>query len=160
MLPPSLLLRLTFAAAVLGAFAYTDVKSYHAGENSVQVEFDKYKAAQVQAAIAEQTARAAKEQALNQANQKVTDDYESLKAATATAVGALTADRVRLQATITAARRAASQNPTPGPSPDVTPEDGVLGECVQRREEVAADAAALSDQLTALQSWVNTVVPE
>ena len=104
-----------------------------------------------------------KEHAMQTANEKVIQDYESLKTATATAVSALDADRVRLQQALSRARSgnsAAPANPQAGLPPDAAPESRILSECLARYEAVAGDADELSNGLKALQDYVNNVVPK
>ena len=54
-------------------------KMYKMGGNSVQVEFDTYKNQQVLDTLAAEKAARAKEQSLQVANRKVSENYESLK---------------------------------------------------------------------------------
>jgi len=132
-------------------------KCYVLGQKSVQVEFDAYKNQQVLDRLAAEQAAREKEHSMLTANQKVSQNYESLKVATATAVSALDADRLQLQSSIAAAR-GASCDPKAGPATDATPEDIVLGQCLQRYEAVAGDAKVLADQVIGLQEYVTKVV--
>ena len=131
-------------------------KMYKIGGNSVQVTFDAYKNQQVLDTLAAERAARAKEQSLQVANQKVSQNYETLKTATATAVGALDADRLRLQAALAA--RSVPGDPGASPSADASPEVRILGECIDRRSEVAKDAQAVTDKLIGLQDYVRRVV--
>ena len=147
--------------AVLEAWA--GYKLHHAGYEEgraeVQSLFDAYKSQSIEQAMAAQVAANAKEHAMTLANEKVTDEYESLKTATSTAVRALDSDRVRLQEALRAARNRAAPGDTQAPpGPDATPESRILGECLQRYESVAGDAQALSDTVKALQDYVRNVV--
>ena len=133
---------------------------YLEGKTEVGREFSAYRETALQTALAAQAASVAKERAMETANLKVTENYESLKTATSTAVRALDSDRLRLQAAL-----ASRSRPTPGDPAAVTgtaqtPEVGILSECLQRYEAVASDADTISDQLKALQDYVNNVVPK
>lgn len=154
--PLSLLLNWRVWVAVALAASYYFV--YTKGQESVQVDFDKYMIQQTKVVLDAQTAAREKEHSMEVENEKVTHDYESLKAATATAVGALDTERLRLQSVIASTHSGATSDPKAGPVADATPEDGVLGECLQRYEAVAGDAQALSDNTTGLQNYVNGVV--
>jgi hypothetical protein len=131
-------------------------KVYKMGEKAVQVEFDQYKDQQVLATLAAERAARAKEQTLQTANKKVSDNYEILKTATATAVLSLDNDRMRLQSAL-AARGTSSDSASKLPA-DAAPEVGILSGCLNKYEAVAVDADALSDQVKALQDYVNSVV--
>lgn len=150
---------LVLIAANVGSYFKGHSAGVDAGHAEVQVQFDAYKQTALEQALAAQVAKDAAEKRMNDANQKVSQDYENLKTATGTAVRALSLDRLRLQSEL-----AASHNPAPGDTPagpaaDATAEDRVLGECLQRYEAVAGDAAAASDQVTALQAYLSKVVP-
>ena len=145
----------TYAALALAAsWAF----AFHFGANSVQVKFDLYKNEQVSIALAAQTAAREKEHAMQASNQKVTENYESLKTATATAVGALDSDRMRLQAALAAS--SVPPDTGAGLRPDAAPKDRILSECLRRYEEVAADSDALADQVIGLQAYITKVVPK
>jgi len=145
-------LALVVAQCVFGTIMYTE------GEKSVQVAFDEYKNEQILNTLAAESAARQKEHTLQSENYKVSQDYDALKSNTTAAISNLAAERVRLQATIATLHRATGGAPAPGPIADAPPEDRVLGECVSRRTEVAGDAQSLSDQVTGLQRYVNTVV--
>jgi hypothetical protein len=140
------------------ALIATHIFVYKKGEESIQVDFDVYKNEQILSALAAETAARAKEQSLNLANKKVTDNYESLKTATATVVKSLDADRMRLQAAISSSDSTTAKDTGTGLQPIESPKDRVLNGCLQRYEEVATDADQLSDQVIALQEYVNKVV--
>ena len=132
-------------------------KAYTMGEAHTQAAFDAYVNQQAQnELIAEETARV-KEHAMQTANQKVSQNYESLKTATGTAVSALDADRLRLQSAFAAS--AASCDTGTRPGADASPKDDILDRCLERYEGVAGDAKKLSDQVIGLQEYVRTVVP-
>lgn len=133
-------------------------RGYESGRAEVQTLFDAYREDALEKALAAQVATAAKEHAMTLANEKVSTDYESLQTATSLAVRSLDADRVRLQAALSARRGAASSNPQAGLPPDAGPEVGILSECLARYEAVAGDADQLSGQVKALQDYVNNVV--
>ena len=128
--------------------------------DAVQAAFDKYVAAAKDGALREQTKRDTEAAVMRTTNEKVTADYESLKTATATAVRALDADRMRTLSALAAARHsAAPSDPATGLPADASSEDRVLAECLNRYEEVAGDADGLSNQVKALQDYVHRVVP-
>lgn len=131
------------------------------GRTQVQLQFDAYRSKVTSDALAEQAKRAAETETLKTTNQKVTDNYVSLQAATSTAVRALDSDRMRLQSALAAARnRPAPSNPAAGLPPDASPEDGILRECLTRYEALAGDADTLSDTVKALQDYITRVVPK
>ena len=136
-------------------FGYT---MYKKGQENVQVEFDMYKNQQILNALNAENVARAKERVLQSTNDKVTKDYENLKTATAVAVSALDADRMRLQSTLAASHSTAPKDSSTGAGIIESPEDGVLTECLARYEEVAGDADALSNQVKALQDYINKVV--
>jgi hypothetical protein len=163
---PTLLLdpRLWGVLIFIVAEAFAGITVYNKGlthgRAEVQVQFDAYVKKDLEQTVAEQVKRNAETARMNDLNQKVTAEYESLKTATATAVKSLDGDRLRLLSALAAARhRAPTSDPTPGLVPDASPEVGILGECLQRYEAVAGDAAALSDQVKGLQDYVHRVVP-
>jgi hypothetical protein len=133
-------------------------RGYLAGKAEVQATFDSYRADALEQALAAQAESTLKTQAMQAANEKVSADYVSLQTATATAVGALNRDRLRLQAAIAARSGATPDNPGPGLQPDAGPEVRILGACITEYESVASDAQSLSDKVTALQAYVNKVV--
>lgn len=153
--------RLWLAIAFAAALAFGSYQCVQFGKNSVQVEFDVYKNQQILNTLAAEVAARAKEHVMQDTNLKVSENYEILKAATATAVKSLDADRMRLQSALAAA----SSRPTPGNTgaglkPDASPESRILSSCLSRYEEVAGDADQLSDQVTGLQDYINRVVPK
>lgn len=135
-------------------------KGLDTGRAEVQAQFSAYKEVAREEAIAALQKNAAETKAMNETNQKVTANYESLKTATATAIGALDVNRLRLQAALTARNRTTPGNPVSSAPADAAPEDRILGECLAKYEEVAGDANGLSDQVKALQDYVTTVVPK
>jgi hypothetical protein len=151
--------------AVLGLLAANAVsystghhKGYLTGRAEVQDEFTAYKEQSFEQAMAEQVKRNAEAARMSETNQKVTENYETLKTATSTAVRALDSDRMRLQAAIASRRSSATSDTKAGLSPDAGPEVRVLGECIRRYEEVAGDAQSLSDTVKSLQDYVAGVV--
>lgn len=133
---------------------------YEKGKNEVEVQFTLFKNQQLESALAEQVKRDAEWKRLNDENQKVSQDYESLKTATATAVRSLDADRMRLQATLAAYRRATNSDPAAPKRIDEDAAIGVLSECIDRYGSVAATADSQADTLKALQEYVRNVVPK
>jgi Protein of unknown function (DUF2514) len=133
-------------------------KMYKMGGNSVQVEFDMYKNQQVLDTLAAEKAARVKEQSLQVANRKVSENYESLKTATATAVGALDAERMRLQAALAAS--SASGDTSAVTRTDGTAKDYIFSRCLERYEAVARDAAAVADKAVGLQDYIKNVVPK
>jgi hypothetical protein len=123
----------------------------------VQVEFDAYKNQQVLDMLAAEKAAREKEHSLQTANRKVSENYETLKAATAVAVGALDADRVRLSDALTAS------DPGANPSARACADDSarirnVLGSCADALQKMAGAADATENQLIGLQDYVKNVV--
>jgi hypothetical protein len=154
---------LILALAVSNAFSYFKGHSsgYAEGYGAGHQEFLVFKEQALESAMAEQVRRNEIEATLKTANQKVTENYVSLQAATSTAVRALDADRLRALAALTSARGgAAPLNTSTGLPANATAEDGVLSECFRRYEEVAGDAEQLSSQVTALQDYITKVVPQ
>ena len=99
----------------------------------------------------------AKEQSLQVANQKVSQNYETLKTATAVAVGALDADRMRLQDAITAS------DPGANPAARACADDAarlrhVFGQCANALQAMARVADNQENQLVGLQDYVRSVV--
>lgn len=141
--------------AFFGIARYNDYQQ-DIGAARVQLRWDAEKREQLEDAIQAQAAARAKERVLQAANQKVSQDYESLKQATATAVGALDDDRMRLQAALAAHR--SPGDPTAGGKSDAATKDDILDGCVRAFAQVAGDAGRLSDQVTGLQKYVKDVV--
>ena len=133
---------------------------YETGRAEVQAEFTLFKEQALEAAMAAQAERTAAEKRMADANQKVTENYESLKDATAVAVRALDADRVRLQATLAAYRGATGKDPAPGACIDGDALVRSFSECVDRYSAVASELDQTSDTLKALQAYVRDVVPQ
>ena len=153
--------RLWLAVAFAAALAFGSYQCVQFGKNSVQVQFDMYKNQQILNTLAAEVAARAKEHAMQDTNLKVTDNYETLKTATATAVKSLDADRMRLQSALAAASGSTAPVYTgAGLKPDASPESRILSGCLSRYEEVAGDADQLSDQVVALQDYINRVVPK
>ena len=163
-MPPTLLLsllanwRIWAAVALAAAGAYLHHMGYVSGRNEVQVAFDAYKAKDLEQAMAAQAAQTTKEQAMQAANLKVKEDYESLKSATAVAVSALDADRLRLQSALAAYRSATGQDSGATARIDDAAAIGVLAECVDSFAAMAATADRESDRLKALQTYVVEVI--
>ena len=154
--PLSILLnwRIWVGVALLASHGW----AYHLGGLAKTVDFAKYVQARTDAALAAEREARAKEATLNQANQKVTEDYESLKTATATAVGALDSNRLQLLATIRTRNSGTPRSASACQCADATPQERVLTSCVTEYSSVAGDAEALSNQVTGLQAYVKTVV--
>lgn len=150
--------RLWAVLALAGTLAASYWKAYHLGAQSVQADFDAYVSQLAQAELqAEQDARA-KEHSMQSANLKVSQNYESLKTATAVAVGALDADRLRLQDAITAS------DPGANPAARACADDAarlrsVVGQCATALQKLAGTADGTEDQLVGLQDYVRSVVP-
>jgi len=150
--------RVWLAAALVASGAYL----YHAGSVSgkaaIQSQFDAYKTKDAEQALAAQIERQAKESAMQTANLKVSQDYESLKAATALAVSALDRDRMRLQAALAAYRGATGKDSGTGLQIDDSAIVGSFSECINRYSDLAKEADALSGQVIGLQDYINKVV--
>jgi hypothetical protein len=142
---------LAIALGIATRFVYTK------GAESVQVKFDMYKNQQISDALNAEKAVRAKELSLQEANQKVSENYESLKSATAVVVKSLDADRVRLQSILASRNSSPSGVTQTSTAANDPPESRILGECLQRYESVAGDADGLSNQVKALQDFVNTI---
>ena len=144
--------------SLLACCGYMHHRGYVSGKAEVQSVFDAYKTQDLEQALAAQAAQTLKEQAMQAANTKVSENYESLKTATATAVRALDADRMRLQNTIASYRRTTGSDTAPSSGIDGAAQIDVLAGCIDRRVEVAKDAAKDADTLKALQEYVSNVV--
>jgi hypothetical protein len=157
-MPLSLILSPRVWGAILAAIVMTAAcwKSYHYGASSVQVEFDRYRATITDQALKAEQAARAKERDMQTANQKVSQNYESLKQATATAVVALDADRMRLQDSLGGA--AALSAESAARADDATRARYVVGQCAEALSKLAKSADATEDRLSGLQEYVNTVV--
>jgi hypothetical protein len=128
------------------------------GKHEVQLQFDLFKEQALERAMAAQAERAQEEQRLKAINAHQKENYDALIHATATAVGAVDADRLRLLSDIAASRgSSAPVDPATGLPTDATPQERVLAECINRRAEVAEDAERLSNQVTGLQSFISGV---
>ena len=163
-MPPTLLLsplsnwRIWAAVALAAAGAYLHHMGYVSGRNEAQIVFDAYRAKDLEQAMAAQAAQTLKEQAMQAANMKVKSDYESLKSATAVAVSALDADRLRLQAALAAYRGATGKDSGTGLQIDDSAIVGSFSECINSYSDLAKEADALSGQVIGLQDYVNKVV--
>ena len=129
-------------------------EAYRMGENYSLLLLQQYKLEQSTKYIALQKQYAEDTAKWQESNQKVTENYESLKVATSVAVGALDAERMRLLAVL--AKRTA---PTPGqaqasPGADDGGETGVLTECINSYASVAGQADRLADKVTGLQDYI------
>jgi hypothetical protein len=157
MLPLSLLLnwRVWAALVLVAAVALAGLTGFRAGERRVQEQFDSYKVAQLQEAEKQQEAARLKEQALNESNRKLGDDLAKATQDTNNGIRDLAALRMRQHSTSSSI---VSQNPSPSSSPASTPEDGVLAECRDRRDQLAGEAQQLSDQVNALQEYIKGVL--
>ncbi|NVO05649.1 MAG: hypothetical protein HXX19_06780 [Rhodoferax sp.] len=132
-------------------------KCFKLGEQDGLQQLAAYKAEQVAQALAADQAARDKEHSMQSANQKVTANYETLKAATAVAVGALDADRMRLQDALTAS------DPTANPSAracadDATRTRAVVRSCAAALQKLAGYADGTENQLIGLQDYVRSVV--
>jgi len=154
-MPLSLLLnpRVWMAIILVVLEAMGGWKLYRMGTRAGDEKLAAYKAEQTQLQLDAEVKARAKETELINTNQKVTENYESLKTATATAVGALDAERVRLMSRLAAASGAPKDSGT-GLVLNAPPQDRIRDQCLGRYEEVAGDAQALSDQVVALQSYI------
>jgi len=150
--------RVWLIAALAAAGIYSHHLGYVSGSADVQSVFDAYKTKDIEQAMAAQVLRQEQEAAMTAANLKVTQDYESLKSATATAVAALDRDRMRLQATIAAYRRATGKDSSTVAGIDGEALVGSFSECIDRYSGLAKEADSTSDTLKALQDYVNKVV--
>ena len=161
LLDPRLWGLLIGAVLEVAALWYAHHKGVVSGRAEIQAQFDTYRLQAQQAALKAQQERDAEAKTMRETNEKVTANYESLKTATATAVRTLDSERMRLLSALAAAgHSAAPSDPQSGLPADATAEDRVLGQCLARYEDVAGDAQQLSDQVKALQGYVNNVVPK
>lgn len=150
--------RVWLVAALAAAGIYSHHLGYVSGSADVQSVFDAYKTKDIEQAMAAQVLRQEQEAAMNAANLKVTQDYESLKSATATAVAALDRDRMRLQAALASYRRATGSDPKAGSAIDGDAIVKSFSECINEYSTLAAESDSTSDTLKALQDYVNKVV--
>jgi len=152
--------RVWLVAALVASGAYL----YHAGnvsgKASVQSQFDAYKAKDAEQALAAQIERQTQESAMSAKNKEVTANYVSLQAATATAVGALDRDRMRLQAALAAYRGATGKDSGTGLQIDDSAIVGSFSECINRYSTVASQLDKEADRLKALQEYVTKVIPK
>jgi len=150
--------RTWLVAALVASGAYL----YHAGNVSgkaaIQSQFDAYKAKDAEQALAAQIERQTQESAMSAKNKEVTANYVSLQAATATAVGALDRDRMRLQAALAAYRGSTGKDSGTGLQIDDSAIVGAFSECVNKYSGLAKEADETSDTLKALQEYVHTVI--
>lgn len=150
--------RVWLVAALVASGAYLYRAGNVSGKAAVQSQFDAYKAKDAEQALAAQIERQAKESAMQSANLKVSQDYESLKSATATAVGALDRDRMRLQAALAAYRGATGKDSGTGLQIDDSAIVGSFSECIDRYSALATESDRLADQVIGLQAYVDGVV--
>lgn len=132
-------------------------RCFKLGEHAGLEQLAAYKADQVSQALAAEQAAHDKEHTLQASNQKVTANYENLKSATAVAVSALDADRMRLQDAL------AASDPGANPAARACADDAarvraVVGACATALQKLARAADATEDQLVGLQDYVNSVV--
>jgi hypothetical protein len=107
---------------------------------------------EVRAEINEQANRDALKR--HEANQGVTDRAHQERTALAAVAAAARADAGRLRDELAAARAAAAG---PGSDGAATVPLELLGECAERREAVAGEAAKLASQVRGLQDWIGRV---
>jgi len=150
---------LGFAVALIGTGWKSYTFGYDRGSKAVQSHFDAYRSTVLEQALAAQAEQTLKEAAMNAANVKVSQDYESLKAATALAVSALDRDRMRLQAAIAAYRGATGKDSGTGLPPDDSATAGVLAACIDQYAGVVSDFDREADKLRGLQAYVSAVCP-
>ncbi|NVN99292.1 MAG: hypothetical protein HXX17_08210 [Geobacteraceae bacterium] len=153
-MPQTLLLELLITAALIAGVGW---KSYELGGEHARTELAQYKEQQAQDALKAEADARAKETAMRAANDRVKANYESLKTATATAVGAVDADRLRLQEALT------SSDPTANPSARACADDAartrtVVRACATALQKLAGAADATEDQLVGLQEYVTKVL--
>jgi len=151
--------------AFLAAEAFAGYKLHHAGYETGRAEvqglFDAFRADALEQAMAAQIERQAQESAMSAKNQMTTENYVLLQKATATAVIALDAARMRALAELKSARdSSAPVDTSTGLPADATPEDRVVAECFGRYESVARDAQEASDTLKSLQAYVKMVLEQ
>jgi len=155
--------RLWLALAIAAGISWAGYRLHHAGYESgraeVQGQFDAYRNKAMEQALAAQAERQAQESAMQAANTKVSKDYESLKTATAVAVSALDADRMRLQAALAAYRSATGSDSGAGLPPDDSAATGVLSACIDQYAGVVSDFDREADKLRGLQAYVSAVCP-
>lgn len=137
---------------------------YSAGHRealAVTAAFDKFRLDVTEQAMIEQVKRNAAEAQMRTNNQKVTDDYTQTQTNAAYAKRSWAAERLQLLSAVAASHGdTAPRDTTTGLPTDATTEDRVVGECTREYQQVAGDAADLANQVTALQAYVRTVVPE
>jgi hypothetical protein len=150
------------ALVVTNAFTYFKAHraGYEEGRADVQAQFNLFKEQAAEQAMAEKFKRDQAEALMKATNQKVTADYESLKKATANAVGALDSDRLRLLKALAAARHSSAPgDPQTGLPVDAPAQDRIVASCTSEYEAVVRDARENADQLKALQDYVSKVIP-
>jgi hypothetical protein len=135
-------------------------RGYIAGQAASRNDLLEYRLQVEQDALREASQRDTKRLAMEAENLKVTENYVSLQTATATAVRALDADRMRLQATLSAYRRATSTDPQAGLQVDDSALVGSFSECIDRYSSLAKESDEASDTLKSLQEYVTGVVEQ
>ncbi len=141
-----LLIGLAVALAVSHGFAY------RAGRAAVRADFDAYKIEQAEATAKAEADARSKEQALNIANRKVTNDYIAEKKRRA-ADAVVTAGKLR---DLESALSEAASNPGTCAGTD-DPRGTIAGECAAALSTLDEYAQGLAAKATALQEYTRSV---
>jgi Protein of unknown function (DUF2514) len=145
-------LAIVIAQAVFGTVMYKE------GEKNVQVVFDEYKNQQILDTLAAESAVRQKEHVLISANQKVSQDYETLKASTRISISSLDSERLRLQSLLNSSSNSSSSDAGTIARANDSAKDNILAGCLAKYESLAGDAQSTADTLIELQKYVNDVV--
>jgi hypothetical protein len=130
------------------------LEGFKLGKDSEQSAFDAYKNKVTQQALQQQQQAILKESQLESSTTKVTNDYATKVTSTSSAIS----DLARLRHNQSPPSSILPSNSPATSSPSGTPEDGVLAECRDRRDELAGEAQQLSDQVTGLQAYIKGVL--
>ena len=149
--------RVWLVVATFVALSATGWKGYDLGKESVQSEFDKYKAEQVAQALKVDSDNRAKEQGMQLSLENLTNAYiKNQKTNSANAAAANDSLR-QLQATIS--------DPSSADSPASRSTDGragleqeLLGNCAATLVRLAQEADGLEARLVGLQTYIKGVV--
>ena len=145
--------RFWIALALVAGLSFTHLFVYRAGRATVRADWDKERAAQVQAALAESEARRMKEKALNFTNEGITNAFIKEKARLVD-VGRATAERLR---EFQAAAGSADGDDTAAESGADDPYRAIASQCAASLVLLDGYAQSVAAQARALQSYASEV---
>lgn len=144
--------RLMIVAAIAIALAGSHWSAYRQGKEAVHTEWQADTAQRTAAALLESERNRAKEQTLQTAVRKVTNDYQAQKTRAA-AADQRAADSLRQLTAALGADRAPGADPaTPGGADD-DPRSGIVAECAAALVDLDKAARRLASQAAALQDY-------